>query len=125
MQSTLVATLASTKGQQSASDAIHDATFSLAGDTLQIQTTLSKTMLPVVLNAEADRILKASLRQTNPSLKFTLLPGEPSAKAAKKSSRPAPKGSATELAENHPLVQQAKRLFSAELSSVIDLRNKE
>jgi DNA polymerase-3 subunit gamma/tau len=125
LQSTLVAALASTKGQQSASDAIHDATLTLAGNTLQIQTTLSKTMLPVLLNAEAERLLKAALRQTNASLKLALLPGEPAAGGTKKTPRPAASGSVQELAENHPMVQQAKRLFSAEISSVIDLRNKD
>ena len=34
-------------------------------------------------------------------------------------------GSAAELAQKHPLVQQAMRLFSAEISNVIDLRGKE
>jgi DNA polymerase III subunit gamma/tau len=125
LQSKLVSALAAVKGQQSASDAIDDATFSLNGDILQIQTTVSKTTLSVVINAEAERILKAVLRQADPALKLTLLPGEPAAKGAKKTPRSAPKGSATELAENHPLVQQAKRLFSAEISSVIDLRDKE
>jgi DNA polymerase-3 subunit gamma/tau len=131
LQSTLVAALASTKGQQSAADAIHDATLTLAGDTLQIQTTLSKTILPVLFNAEAERLLKATLRQTNTTLKLTLLPGEPAANGTKKPARPsrsggnAPSGSVQELAENHPMVQQAKRLFSAELSNVIDLRDKD
>jgi DNA polymerase-3 subunit gamma/tau len=125
LQSTLVAALASTKGQQSASDAIHDATLTVVGDTLQIQTTLSKQMLPLAFNAEAERLLKSTLRQTDPSLKLALLPGAPAANNTKKSPRPAPTGSAQSLAENHPLVQQAKRLFSAEISTVIDLRDKD
>ncbi|HEY5382767.1 MAG TPA: DNA polymerase III subunit gamma/tau [Acidobacteriaceae bacterium] len=130
LQSTLIASLASTKGQQSASDAIHDATLTLAGDTLQIQTTLSKTMLPVLFNTEAERLLKAALRLENASLKLALLPAEPAANGQKKPTHAAPTGSVAsgsiqELAESHPMVQQAKRLFSAEISSVIDLRNKD
>ncbi|HVG26832.1 MAG TPA: DNA polymerase III subunit gamma/tau, partial [Acidobacteriaceae bacterium] len=125
LQSALIAALDTVKGQQTASDAIHDATLTLAGDTLQIQTTLSKAMLPMAINTEADRLLKAALRDAAPSLKLALLPGVPAAKGAKKSNRPAPSGSASELAENHPIVQQAKRLFSAEISSVIDLRDKD
>jgi len=30
-----------------------------------------------------------------------------------------------EMAEKHPMVQEARRLFSAEISNVIDLREKE
>jgi DNA polymerase-3 subunit gamma/tau len=124
LQSTLVAALAATKGQQSASDALHDATFAISGDILQIQTAVSKAMLPTLFNAEANRILTAALRQSHPNLKLTLLPGTP-ASAAPKKKRAAAAGSATELAENHPLVKEAKRLFSAEISNVIDLRDKE
>jgi DNA polymerase-3 subunit gamma/tau len=124
LQSTLVAALDAVKGQQSASTAIHDATLILAGDTLQIQTAVSKAMLPTLFNADADRILKATLRQSHPNLKLTLLPGTP-ATAAPKKKRAAAAGSATELAENHPMVKEAKRLFSAEISNVIDLRDKD
>ncbi|HEV2576274.1 MAG TPA: DNA polymerase III subunit gamma/tau [Acidobacteriaceae bacterium] len=124
LQSTLVSALAAAKGQQSASDAIHDATLTIAGDTLNIQTTLSKPMLPAVFNADATRILTAALRQSHPTLKLALLPGTPAAAAPKKK-RAAAAGSATELAENHPMVKEAKRLFSAEISNVIDLRDKD
>lgn len=125
LHTALLAALDNVKGQQSASDAIHDATLTLAADTLQVQTTLSKPMLPVVLNAEAERLLKAALRQAAPTLKLVLLPGTPAANGAKKPRRAAASGSATELAEKHPKVQEAKRLFSAEISNVIDLRDKD
>jgi DNA polymerase-3 subunit gamma/tau len=124
LQASLTEPLAAVKGQQSASDAIHDSTLSIAGDTLNIQTAVSKAMLPTLFNAEANRILTATLRQLHPNLKLLLLPGTPAAAAPKKK-RAAAAGSATELAENHPLVQQAKRLFSAEISNVIDLRDKD
>ena len=125
LHTALLGALDNVKGQQSASDAIHDATLAVAGDTLQVQTTLSKAMLPVVVNAEAERLLKAALRQAAPTLKLTLLPGTAGANGAKKPKRAAASGSATELAEKHPLVQEAKRLFSAEISNVIDLRDKD
>ena len=123
LQSALVAALAAVKGQQSASDAIHDATLTISGDTLNIQTTLSKQMLPVAFNADATRILTAALRQSHPNLKLSLLPG--TATAVPKKKRAAAAGSAQDLAENHPLVKEAKRLFSAEISNVIDLRDKD
>ncbi|HXS13963.1 MAG TPA: DNA polymerase III subunit gamma/tau [Acidobacteriaceae bacterium] len=125
LQSSLTEALAAVKGQQSASDAIHDATLTLTGDTLQIQTAVSKAMLPTLFNADANRILTAILRQSHPNLKLSLLPGTPAAAAAPRKKRAAAAGSATELAENHPLVKEAKRLFSAEISNVIDLRDKD
>jgi DNA polymerase-3 subunit gamma/tau len=124
LQSTLVTALAEVKGQQSASDAIHDATLTVTGDTLNIQTAVSKAMLPTLFNADASRILTATLRQSHPNLKLSVLPGTPAAAAAPKKKRAAA-GSATELAENHPMVKEAKRLFSAEITNVTDLRDKE
>ena len=126
LQSALVDALASVKGQQSASEQIEAATFSLSAETLSIQTTLSQTMLPVVLNAEAERILKATLRSAYPSpLKLVLLPGIAAPAGGPRKPRAAPSSSAAELAAKHPIVQQAKTLFSAEISNIIDLRSKD
>ena len=121
----MVAALSATKGQTSAAEQLEDASWRLNGDLIEIQTTLSKTMLPVIVNAEADRILKATLRGLGQiGLTVKLLPGTPASNSngASRKSRPAASGSAAELAERHPLVQEAKRLFSAEISNVIDLR---
>jgi len=124
LQHLLSAALAAVKGQTSASEQIEDSTLSLSGDTLTVQTTLSKTMLPVIFNAEADRILKAALRTANVgNAKLQLLPGAPAAASAKPKKRVATSGSAAELAQKHPLVQQAIELFSAEISNIIDLRD--
>ena len=125
LQHALSAALAAVKGQTSASELIEDAALTITGDTLSIQTTLSKQMLPVALNAEAERILKAALSESRAGhLKLQLLPGVPAAAAAPRASRPAASGSAAELAQKHPLVQQALTLFSAEISNIIDLREK-
>jgi DNA polymerase-3 subunit gamma/tau len=125
LQAALVAALAAVKGQQSASEQIEDSTLKLNGNSLEIHTTLSKTMLPVIINTDAERILKAALREANAgSLTLKLVPGVPAAAAAPKKARAAVSGSAAELAEKHPLVQEARRLFSAEISNVIDLRDK-
>jgi DNA polymerase-3 subunit gamma/tau len=119
-----VSALAAVKGQQSASEQIEDSTFNLSGDTLNIQTTLSKTMLPVVLNGESERILKTTVRPSG-ILKINFLPGTPApTNSAPKKPRAAASGSAAELAEKHPIVQEARRLFAAEISNVIDLRGK-
>jgi DNA polymerase-3 subunit gamma/tau len=125
LQSTLHAALASAKNQQSAADAIDDSTLTVANNTLTLQTTLSKQMLPVVLNAEAERLLKSVLAQQAPGLGLQVLPAmSVTPVAAPKKPRPVASGSATELAEKHPIVQEAKRIFSADLSNVIDLRDK-
>jgi DNA polymerase-3 subunit gamma/tau len=124
LQAAMADALAAVKGQQSASDTVHDATLSVSGDTLNLQTTISKQMLPVALNAEANRILTTTLRQQQPNLKLAILPGTAAAAAPNKK-RAATAGSAAELAEKHPMVQEAKRLFSAEISNVIDLREKD
>ena len=124
LQTATIHALLATKGQTSAAEQFEDATWTLQNSTLTIQTTLSKTMLPVVFNAETDRILKLTLRDLHPSpLQVKLLPGAPAhGNTAPKKRRPAAHGSAAELAENHPRVQEAKRLFAADISNVIDLR---
>jgi DNA polymerase-3 subunit gamma/tau len=125
IQALLVAALGGTKGQQSASEQIEESTLSLNGTTLEIQTTLTKTMLPVVINGESERILKAALRDANSgSLMLKLLPGVPEAASAPKKPRQAASGSAAELAQKHPMVQKAREMFSADISNVIDLRDK-
>jgi DNA polymerase-3 subunit gamma/tau len=124
LQSACVSALAAAKGQQSASEQIEDAAFTVSGDTLNIQTTLSKTMLPVVLNADCERILKSTVRSAG-IMKLNFLPGAPApASSTPKKARAAASGSAAELAEKHPVVQEARRLFSADISNVIDLRGK-
>ena len=125
LQSAMVAALVAAKKQQSAADAIEDASFSLGSGSVVLQTTLSKTMLPAVINAEAERILKSVLAQHAPALKLQLLPGTTVATPAPKKPRAAVSGSAAELAEKHPVVQQAKRIFAADISNVVDLRNKD
>jgi DNA polymerase-3 subunit gamma/tau len=125
IQMQLAQALAAAKGQQSASEQIEDATITVKGSTLEIQTGLSKTMLPVVINPEAERILKTALRDaTNGTLTLSLLPGIPAAAGAPRKERVAASGSAAELAAKHPKVQEAKRIFGAEISNVIDLREK-
>ncbi len=125
LQHTLSSALAAVKGQTSASEQIEDATLTLNDNTLEIQTTLSKTMLPVVINAEAERILKTTLRSTTfAHLTLKLIPGAPAVSGKPKSPRAAASGSAADLAQKHPIVQQAIQLFSAEISNIIDLREK-
>jgi len=80
-------------------------------------------MLPVVINAEADKILRAAAREAGVP-RLALLPGTPAA-AASKIPKPARVGSVQAKALEHPMVQQAQKLFDAEIQTVIDLREGE
>jgi DNA polymerase-3 subunit gamma/tau len=106
----------------SAADAMADALWIATPNEAIVQTELSKTMLPVVMNAEAEKVARNALR-TAGILKLTLLPGTASATGPAKKPRAAKSGSAQAKAMEHPVVQQAQRLFNAEIRNVIDLRD--
>jgi DNA polymerase-3 subunit gamma/tau len=118
-QHAVVEALAAAK-QSSAADAMADAAWTLANNEARVQTALSKTMLPVVINPDAEKIARTALRDAG-ILKLTLFPAAATHAAAKKS-RPARTGSVQAKALEHPMVQQAQKLFAAELQTVIDLR---
>jgi DNA polymerase III subunit gamma/tau len=114
--------LMNAKSQTSAADAMADAEWKIEGGEIRVQTELSKIMLPMVVNPDADKIVRAALRETGAgALKLVLLPG--TATAEKKKPRTAKTGSVQAKAMEHPVVQQAQRLFNAEIRNVIDLRD--
>ncbi|MDE1175124.1 MAG: DNA polymerase III subunit gamma/tau [Edaphobacter sp.] len=122
LQRTVVEALSSAKSQGSAADAMGDAEWLIEGGEIRVQTNLSKTMLSMVINPDADRIIRATLRTVGTgSLKLTLLPGAAGASSAPKKAKAARSGSAQAKALDHPVVQQAQRLFNAEIRNVIDL----
>jgi DNA polymerase-3 subunit gamma/tau len=100
---------------------LDDAVWKIEGGELRVQTEVSKSMLPMVVNAEAEKIVKASLREAGAgTLKLVLMPG--TATAGAKKPRAVKSGSVQAKAMEHPIVQQAQRLFNAEIRNVIDLR---
>jgi DNA polymerase-3 subunit gamma/tau len=107
--------------QTSAAEALADAAWTIADGEARIQTALSKTMLPVVINPDAEKIARTALRDAGIH-KLTLLPAAATHAAAAKQSRPARSGSVQAKALEHPMVQQAQKLFHAEIQTVIDLR---
>jgi len=119
MQRAVVEALVAAK-MTSAADAMEDAVWTLAEGEARVETTLTKTMLPVVMNAEAEKIARGAMR----GMKLALLPGAETAVAVKKV-RVARVGTAEARAKEHPVVQQAQRLFNAEIRNVIDLREGE
>jgi DNA polymerase-3 subunit gamma/tau len=81
-------------------------------------------MLPMVINGEAEKLIKAALQKAaSGTLKLVLLPGVKAEGAAKKKPKAAKSGSAQAKALEHPVVQRAQTLFNAEIRSVIDLRD--
>ncbi|WP_263418037.1 DNA polymerase III subunit gamma/tau [Terriglobus albidus] len=124
LQNAIVNELSASKGHSSAADQMDESTFTIEGNELRVQTTLSAGMLKLLINAEAEKIIKTSLRlQGAADLKLVLLPGS-AANAAAKKDRPAAAGSVKAAAMEHPIVQQAQKLFNAEIRTVIDLREK-
>ena len=109
--------------QSSAADAIEDSLWTVVDGEARVQTELSKTMLPVVMNADAEKIVRTAAREGG-VLRLALLPGTASGGAAKKP-KPARTGSVQAKALEHPMVQQAQKLFNAEIQTVIDLREGE
>jgi DNA polymerase-3 subunit gamma/tau len=122
LQRVAVDALSAAKSQDTAADALADAEWLVTENEVRVQTELSKTMLPMVINGEAERLVKNALRDAGAgALKLTLLPGVKTAASAKKP-RAAKSGSAQAKAMDHPIVQRAQTLFNAEIRTVIDLR---
>jgi DNA polymerase-3 subunit gamma/tau len=114
--------LSNAKNQASAADALSDAEWTVDGGEVRVQTEISKTMLPMVVNPEAEKIVRAALKEAGAgALKLVLLPGTASS-AEKKKPRAPKSGSIQAKALEHPVVQQAQKLFQAEIRTVIDLR---
>lgn len=63
LQQYVITALQNARSQGSASDALTHAIWSLNNDTVQIKTELSKTMLPMVVNAEAEKIIRQTIRE--------------------------------------------------------------
>ena len=121
-QRTAVEALQAASKQDTAADALHDAVWHVVGNEIRVQTEISKTMLPIAVNADAEKIVKAALRAKGAgTLKLVLLPG--AASTEKKKPRAAQAGSVEDMAAKHPVVQQAQQLFNAEIRNVIDLRD--
>ncbi|HWW98384.1 MAG TPA: DNA polymerase III subunit gamma/tau [Edaphobacter sp.] len=123
LQRIAVEALSAAKNQDTAADALADAEWIVADGEVRVQTDLSKTMLPMVINGEAERLVKNALREAGAgALKLVLLSGVKTAASTKKP-RVAKSGSAQAKAMDHPIVQRAQTLFNAEIRTVIDLRD--
>ncbi len=123
LQRAAVEALSTAKNQDTPADTLDNAEWTVTDGEVRVQTDLSKTMLPMVINSEAEKLVKNALRDAGAgTLKLVLLPGTKNAAATKKP-RAAKSGSAQAKAMEHPIVQRAQTLFNAEIRSVIDLRD--
>jgi DNA polymerase-3 subunit gamma/tau len=123
LQRVAVDALSAAKNQATPADALADAEWTVTENEIRVQTELSKTMLPMVINAEAEKLVKTALRGAGAgALKLVLLPGVKNASSTKKP-RAAKSGSVQAKAMEHPIVQRAQTLFNAEVRNVIDLRD--
>jgi DNA polymerase-3 subunit gamma/tau len=123
LQRVTVDVLLAAKNQATPADALSDAEWTVTEGEIRVQTELSKTMLPLVINPEVEKLVKAALRDSGAgALKLVLLPGVKNAANAKKP-RAAKSGSVQAKAMEHPIVQRAQTLFNAEIRNVIDLRD--
>jgi DNA polymerase-3 subunit gamma/tau len=124
LQTAAIEALRKVAGQDTAAEALEDSVWTIEGAELRVQTEISKVMLPMVVNPEAEKVVKDALREVEAGgLKLVLLAGV--ATAAVKKPRAVKSGSAQAKAMEHPVVQQAQRLFNAEIRNVIDLREGE
>jgi DNA polymerase-3 subunit gamma/tau len=110
------------KKHNSAADELDTAVWTIAENELRIQTAQPKSVFTMIFNAEATAIIKTALRESGlGTLKLVLLPQDPAQKAETKKKAPRT-GSVQAKAMEHPLVQQAQKLFNAEIRNVMDLR---
>lgn len=124
LQAAVVEALFAAKGQTNAAEKMDDAEWTISSGEIRVQTDLSPAMLKMLLRPETEAIIKTTLRAKDAgSLRFVPLPVDKTkAPVEKKSNKPPRAGSVQSAAMEHPIVQEAQRLFRAEITSVRDLR---
>jgi DNA polymerase-3 subunit gamma/tau len=110
------------KGHHTAAALMAEGKWSVKGDVLEAEIGVKKMMLGLVMNPDAEKTARATLRDLGIQRKFVVIPGEAAAGAG--AARPVSQGSIQALALENPLVKQAQELFRAEVRSVLDLRDK-
>ena len=114
----------STGGHSSAGQLLGAAAWKLDGSSLRIEVPgVGKKMLSLTVNAAAEKIIRQELQRLGAPSRFMVVPGEGAAQSSLSMSAPQA-GSVQEAALSHPLVQRAQEIFTAEVRSVVDLRQK-
>jgi DNA polymerase-3 subunit gamma/tau len=111
-------------GHNSAGQLLGAAAWNLDGSSLRIEVPgVGKKMLSLTVNAAAEKIIRQELQRLGAPSRFMVVPGEGAAQSSLSMSAPQA-GSVQEAALAHPLVQRAQEIFTAEVRSVVDLRQK-
>jgi DNA polymerase-3 subunit gamma/tau len=110
------------KGHHTAAALLSEGKWTLNGDVVEAEIGVKKMMLGLVMNADAEKTARATLRELGVQRKFVAIAGE--ASPGGNAARPVSQGSIQAHALENPLVKQAQELFRAEVRSVLDLRDK-
>jgi DNA polymerase-3 subunit gamma/tau len=119
-----ICTALNDQGHNTAAVLLDAGKWTLEGDTIRVEVGIKKMMLSLTMNIEAEKIAKNALRAAGASQKLVVVPGEGAAGSSNAKPRTAASGSVQAAALENPLVKQAMDLFSAEVRSVLDLRDK-
>ena len=114
------------KGHNTAAALMDSAQWTETPEGIRIEVAAKKVMLGLTINAEADKLIRAAVRPwlSSASEPVVWVPSEGGVAGARSAPRSAPSGSIDAQALAHPLVQQAQKLFGAEVRTVVDLRPK-
>ena len=110
-------------GHSTAATLLASARWSIEGGNVRIEVGAKPTMIRLTFNPAAEKLIRQGLAQAADPTRFMIVPGEGLTATARPAAS-APKGSIYNEARNHPMVLKAQELFSAEICSVIDLREK-
>jgi DNA polymerase III subunit gamma/tau len=123
----VVAALANA-GHETAANLIHQGNWTEQGNSIQVEVAVRKTMLALTVNAEAEAVVRKTMKAMGATQKIAFLPGESGAGGGKgpaRESAPLISGSAQTAAMENPLVKKTQELFNADIRSVLDLRDKD
>ncbi len=123
----VVAALANA-GHETAANLIHQGNWTEQGNAIQVELAVRKTMLALTVNAEAEAVVRKSMKAMGATQKIAFVPGENGANGGKGPARESAaliSGSAQSVAMENPLVKKTQELFKADIRSVLDLRDKD
>ena len=114
-------------GHETAGYMLESGTCEWNGNELRVRVAASKTLFEMMYPAAAQQLVKEAFRQTaGPGRTIRLEPGDPSASNGKKPQTKvnlAPPTDGGTRPQDHPLIRHAQQLFSAEIRSVVSLRD--
>jgi DNA polymerase-3 subunit gamma/tau len=119
----VVAALANA-GHETAANLIHHGNWTEQGNAIQVELAVRKTMLALTLNAEAEAIVRKTMKVLGATQKIAFVPGENGTNGTNGPGKATPiTGSAQSAAMENPLVKKTQELFNADIRSVLDLRD--